>query len=886
MAVRSRVKLLSGARYLTASRHGALSAYSTSFVQESKTSKQSLDDESGSVASSRSNHPPKEPPDSDSHFDSSAAKIFSHQPVIVPRRPVVRPPPTLTLPPSVSSPAIRSAIIKRGKQDVGKERDTNGEGEPGDDLWSVYQGSLNERDAEPSIDDLMALRPLPSTISAALDGVLGAGRTLLPEKHQLRLDIEYLGAQEAPVGGGPKAKKKVVAGSGKAKKLEYSSLYEATERSISQKFTVAQLRHFEEELNPGRRYRSKGGSKQKIIHRIMHEQFRMMHPISVQNQVAELTSKVEERKSIYIFHSVSPSELFILLGRDGENLLNVSKQLLLNVSVDREHPAQSGQPWTSNGTQTAPTRFALRASGTKASHQKLKKYLEELRKSVITRKVVLPTGPPLLQSRLQRISRTADAFCENLTQSLEDSKDDGLPQALVLITARDARNAYTAERLVQRAALEDAHRSHITLLSQVRLSSSDSSKPEYALYPFDTQNFRLQRCRDAKPERDVDEDEAIILGERPHLSKGEDEGQKVTSLLAIEDNLGDGDATTISLAGEAVDLRRLLFDTSSSSQGPLRKVVATFGHVVFRSPNPSSLLPPLGPTSSGPALQWTREQESNSRSFAPGVVPLLVRLKPSSPRLAHQLQYHQVEGDGVVDVSVELPSMDNINPEPVSVAEAAAPGRDAIDHLELTEKHGESDSGRALASSIQAEAAHQSASEPTEETEPALPASVADPDPLPFEISIGTEEVAEIMMPDSTLDMTLRVSNTSPLESAHIPEVLRNYLDDLSKFFTTDADMFQPDPPQMFHLGGRQFILVKNTSGESSVAPILFNAPGSSVTTETTLDLEDNAQSTFTQVSYDGVHGTQGWEAFLRLCQTLAAKPYGQEIYQAKPSAP
>ncbi|QRV97753.1 hypothetical protein RhiJN_25772 [Ceratobasidium sp. AG-Ba] len=885
MAVRSRVKLLNGARYLTASRHGALSAYSTSFVHESKAGKQSLDDESDSVAGSRSNHTPKEPPGSDSHFDSSAAKIFSHQPVIVPRRPIVRPPPTLTLPPSVSSPAIRSAIIKRGKQAAGKEQEASGEGKPGDDLWSVYQGSLNERDAEPSIDDLMALRPPPSTISAALDGVLGAGRTLLPENHQLRLDVEYLGAQEAPVGGGPKAKKKVVAGSGKAKKLEYSSLYEATERSISQKFTVAQLRHFEEELNPGRRYRSKGGSKQKIIHRIMHEQFRMMHPISVQNQVAEVTSKVEERKSIYIFHSVSPSELFILLGRDGENLLNVSKQLQLNVSVDREHPAQSRQPWTSNGTQTAPTRFVLRASGTKASHQKLKKYLEELRKSVITRKVVLPTGPPLLQSRLQKISRTADAFCENFTQSLEDSSNGGLPQALVLITARDARNAYTAERLVQRAALEDAHRSRITLLSQVRASSSDSSKPEYALYPFDTQNFRLQRYRDAKPERDVDEDEAIILGERPQLSKGEDEVQKVTSLLAIEDNLGDGDATTISLAGEALDLRGLLFDTSSSSQGSLRKVVATFGHVVFRSPNPSSLLPSLGPTASGFALQWAREQESNSRSFAPGVVPLLVRLKPSSPRLAHQLQYHQVEGDGVVDVSVELPSMDNITPKPVSVAEAAT-GRDASDNLELTEKHGESDSEGELASSIQVEAAHQSESEPTEETEPALPALFADPDPLPFEISIGTEEVAEIMMPDSTLDMTLRVSNTSPLESAHIPEVLRNYLDDLSKFFTTDADIFQPDPPQMFHLDERQFILVKNTSGESSVAPILFNAPGSSVTTETTLDLEDNAQSSFTQVSYDGVHGTQGWEAFLRLCQTLAAKPYEQEIHQAKPSAP
>lgn len=68
--------------------------------------------------------------------------------------------------------------------------------------------------------------------------------------------------------------------------------------------------------------------------------------------------------------------------------------------------------------------------------------------------VVLPTGPPLSSTTLQSISRVAGAFVENVHSKFAELEETEESTPSVLITARDARSAYTAERLVQRAALE------------------------------------------------------------------------------------------------------------------------------------------------------------------------------------------------------------------------------------------------------------------------------------------------------------------------------------------------------------------------------------------------------------------------------------------------
>ncbi|KAG9080770.1 hypothetical protein FRC06_006185, partial [Ceratobasidium sp. 370] len=593
MALRVRMPISSVSRCISVGRHYTTVSPAAPSSRGSHPKTSPSDEHQDFTGENLSRSTLVDPPGPDSPLDSSAAKIFSHAgPVILPRRPPVRPPPTIVLPPS-SSLRLRSPLKKRKSLEP-QQASTEEYGKPAaDDLWRVYQESLTKHNTEPTLEDLGALRPAASTIRAALNGVLGTGRTLLPESHQLYLDLEHLGAQEVPVGGGPGSKKKVVAGSGKAKKLEYLALYEATESLINHRFTVAQLQHFEKELGIRKNLGGKNDSKQKMIHRIMNSHYRMMHPSVIEKQLAEIRGGTEE------LYPVMPSQLFILLGRDGENLLQVSKQLHLNISVDRDQPAQSAEPSNSGGAQTAP-RFVLRASGPKTNHQKLKKYLDELQESVSVRMVVLPTGPPLSPSRLQSISRTAGAFCENVNRSPGDPEDE-VQQPSVLITARDARCAYTAERLVQRAALEDKHRSHINLISLTQPAQSTPTEdrpPEYSLYPFGTQNFRLQRVRHLKrlpdhaslgnlvhfqyrkgrPERAVDDDEAVILNDPAVVSGSEGQGggkSEGEDLLVIDDDPRFGGVVAVSSRGETVDLHQLLFGPDRSTDGSARKVTAT-----------------------------------------------------------------------------------------------------------------------------------------------------------------------------------------------------------------------------------------------------------------------------------------------------------------------
>lgn len=81
-------------------------------------------------------------------------------------------------------------------------------------------------------------------------------------------------------------------------------------------------------------------------------------------------------------YPVSPSELFILLGRDGEDLLNVAEQYRLRISVDREKPGKSQEHRSSelNDATSPPPTFVLRASGVRQDHKLFKKHLEDQKK--------------------------------------------------------------------------------------------------------------------------------------------------------------------------------------------------------------------------------------------------------------------------------------------------------------------------------------------------------------------------------------------------------------------------------------------------------------------------------------------------------------------------
>ncbi|KAF8601747.1 hypothetical protein BDV93DRAFT_226875 [Ceratobasidium sp. AG-I] len=917
MAARVRVSISNAPRCLAVGRQYSVSSQDASNSRGRPTTRPRQTEGYGHPSTSSD---PKPSPANPSTSDSSASKIFKRSgPVILARRPSVKPPPTLALPPSMSPPAPHPPLPGAHRKQSKAQQEASGSQ---DNAFDIYLKSLKGTTSEPAIEELDALRPPAPTIRAALSGVLGTGRTLLPEGHSLHLAMEQLGAQEVTVGGGPTAKQKVTAGSRKAKKMEYTALYEATEGLISRRFNLSQLRKFEKDSAKGKggfarnAPGSKGFSKQKVIHRIMNLRWSMIHPSVIKKQLEEVREIVEET------YPISPSELFILLGRDGEDLLNVAEQFRLRISVDRETPSKS-----ENDTSSPSGTFIIRASGVRQDQKLLKQHLEAQKKAVAIRMVVLPTGPPLSPPVLQSISRVSGAFVENVHPKLEEN-EGSTPSAL--ITGRDPRSAYTAERLVQRAALEGAHRSRLPLISLTRpvqitspesqdAQSSDEASLGYALYPYDTQGFRLQRIKlmsqmsDHTPEdglvhwqyktdRDTEfaSDEDVILGTGAYsrdnihdLGRNEIEDSKgPLQHWVIEDETSSKDVIATAVGGNVVDIYDILFgEAGDASSGVGRTLTATFGHVIFKTPGPSALISSLqGPAPIESALKWAEDQGSGARSFAPGLVPPLARSTLSAMTPTHRLQYRTVDGRNVVNVNVELPDESSAEPaqdeRPLAARSSDDRNQADLDELSLGPVQGQIDlrsegsdpapeqEPRVYASESPSSEADASSMETAQAVE------AADSIPkesrlLPSEVAIGTETTLELMLPDSTMDMTLRVTDLVPLTS-ETPEVLRKYLEDLSTFFTTDVDMFQPDPPQSFSIDEKYYVLYKNTSGRHGVETIHtdIDSLGCTVITENALDLENNTRSWFTQVTNNRAEDKEDWERFIRLCRKLAAQTY------------
>ncbi|KAF9229400.1 hypothetical protein BS17DRAFT_675151, partial [Gyrodon lividus] len=109
----------------------------------------------------------------------------------------------------------------------------------------------------------------------------------------------------------------------------------------------------------------------------------------------EIERKQRDRTEVVVkTFPVTPNQLFLILGKDGADLLQLSMQYNVHMSL------------TSNP-------LALRVEGLRGALKELTEYMSSLKKGIIDKIFELPTGRPIRPDLMQRISRLAGAYVES-----------------------------------------------------------------------------------------------------------------------------------------------------------------------------------------------------------------------------------------------------------------------------------------------------------------------------------------------------------------------------------------------------------------------------------------------------------------------------------------
>ncbi|KIJ21650.1 hypothetical protein PAXINDRAFT_64419 [Paxillus involutus ATCC 200175] len=109
----------------------------------------------------------------------------------------------------------------------------------------------------------------------------------------------------------------------------------------------------------------------------------------------EIERKRRDRTEVVVkTFPVTPSQLFLILGKDGADLLQLSMQYNVHISL------------TSNP-------LALRVEGLRGVLKELTEHMNSLKKGIIDKIFELPTGRPIRSDLMQRISRLAGAYVES-----------------------------------------------------------------------------------------------------------------------------------------------------------------------------------------------------------------------------------------------------------------------------------------------------------------------------------------------------------------------------------------------------------------------------------------------------------------------------------------
>ncbi|KAG9314451.1 hypothetical protein JVU11DRAFT_5248 [Chiua virens] len=460
--------------------------------------------------------------------------------------------------------------------------------------------------------------------------------------------------------------------------------------------------------------------------------------------------------------TVSPAQLFLMMGKDGADLLQLSMQYNVHISL-------------------TASPLALRVEGLRGSLKGLSEYISSLKKSIIDEIFELPTGRPVQPDMLQRISRLAGAYVENHGN-----------RGKVRICAKDPSDIAAAKRLVLRPSLEAGARPSTVCYdapgkardSPIKLSEL----PRYSVFPF------------------------VIPGSFPWTmhTGGTFRLRRVAEWLGVDSyenidatgGLVDNPHRLLDLNQSRAQLTRLVCPTFPDDSYRQRSITATLGHILMSSGDSSTgtIFPPLrGNVPLLDVLKWVKIS-GKPLTFVPSAPPVMTTIKISKRRHLHRLIYRTLPQ--IFDQGSKLT-------QHVLKFEMILSGRSS----ESTQAKEDFENAPKL----------EKTSSPDESIQDAQ-MNLSHPESLPEMLNgwdtsyqVGRQTYVNLMLPDRPMDVQFCTYDWNDVTLNEQPQVLREYVDKLRDF---SADIHQLDPPSTFNCDGRAYYLHDHLNLKQSNSPI------------------------------------------------------------------
>ncbi|KAG2118417.1 hypothetical protein DEU56DRAFT_140884 [Suillus clintonianus] len=613
---------------------------------------------------------------------------------------------------------------------------------------------------------------------------------------------------------------------------EYNNLLDTLCRS----FSKDQLRKFTELYNLDPIWTRSSRRKVEYAESIMEKQWNWPSLKEIERRQRDKTEVVVKT------FSVNPSQLFLILGKDGADLLQLSMQYNVHISL-------------------ASNPLALRVEGLRGKMKRLTEHLSELKKGIIDEIVELPSKRPIRQDLVQRISRLAGAYVENLGH-----------KGKIRICAKDTEKMDAAKRLALRASTETQGDNSSPLLcyvpakAKLEHSVAPSFMPHtYSVYPFLSPrslpwtmvkggSFRVRRVAD-------------WLG-----------------AAAIEDTtktggLSGGQGKVVTKTEETTDLEALLL-SAPMTHGHERLVSASFGHIILGSVSPtghSVLSPPLkGNWTLSKILKWLHTSNT-PLAFVPSPPATLLNSPPSNQKVIHRVLYRTLpESQLEKSLHQQLIKLElEFSMSDTAVSKAAG--------LE----YGDSDRGLAGDFTSELDINHNPSYSLEYWQGSEGPSTYAEPNPPEVVVDVseatcleGVESTLDVMMPDRPMDVQFTVFEHTNVCAGDQPPLLVDYAKQLRHFLTSqDREAIQPQPPATLNFRGRTYFLqtslsvrkvTETTQLSTGASGNMEQSVSARVITESMLDLESNQKFTTCQVTLDDSAGREAWTRFLASCDLIS----------------